>query len=53
MPPAFWGRLASKYGTKFYWQAAGEDAAVEATVNAIDTCLREPISRGQCSTVQE
>lgn len=51
VPRNFWTRLANKYGTKFYWQNAGEEAAIEATVNAIDACLREPQGRGQCATI--
>lgn len=32
-------------------QNNGEEAAIEAAVNAINACLREPIGRGQCNTI--
>jgi hypothetical protein len=32
-------------------QNNGEEAAIEAAVNAINACLREPMGRGQCSTI--
>ncbi len=51
VPPNFWTRLAGKYGTKFYWQNNGEEAAIEAAVNAIAACLREPQGRGQCAKI--
>ena len=51
VPRNFWTRLAGKYGSKFYWQEKGEEAAIEAAVNAIDACVREPQGRGQCSTI--
>ena len=34
-------RVASKYGTKFYWQENGEEASISNAVSAIDSCLRE------------
>eukprot|EP00884_Botryococcus_braunii_P001185 jgi/Botrbrau1/11067/Bobra.0302s0009.1 len=52
VPRNFWTRLSGKYGTKFYWQDRGEEAAIKNAVSAIDTCLREPIGRGQCSLIQ-
>jgi hypothetical protein len=30
VPRSFWNRLAGKYGTKFYWQNNGEEAAIGA-----------------------
>ncbi len=51
VPRTFWTRLAGKYGTKFFWQNNGEEAAVEAAVNAINACMREPQGRGQCATI--
>ena len=36
VPPSFWTRLASKYGTKFYWQENGEEASISNAVSAID-----------------
>ena len=51
VPRNFWTRVAGKYGTKFYWQNNGEEAAIEAAVNAIDVCLREPVGVGQCTTL--
>jgi hypothetical protein len=48
----FWTRLASKFGTKFYWTENGEDVAIVNAVAAIDNCLREPISKLQCSTLR-
>ncbi len=52
VPRNFWSRLAGKYGAKSYWQNAGEEAAVEAAVAAIDKCVREPQGRGQCANIQ-
>ncbi|KAK9815943.1 hypothetical protein WJX72_012407 [[Myrmecia] bisecta] len=52
VPRTFWTRLAGKYGTKFYWQERGQEAAIVNAVSAIDTCVREPISRLQCSKIQ-
>ena len=51
VPPNFWTRLASKYGTKKYWQNNGEEAAIEAAVNAINACFREPQGVGQCRNI--
>lgn len=48
----FWGRLGSKYGTKFYWGDKGEGNAIVNAVSAIDFCAREPISKLQCSKIQ-
>ncbi len=48
----FWGRLGSKFGTKFYWQDKGEGSAIVNAVSAIDFCAREPISKLQCSRIQ-
>uniref|UniRef100_UPI004072FD42 TPM domain-containing protein n=1 Tax=Chlamydomonas reinhardtii TaxID=3055 RepID=UPI004072FD42 len=52
VPRSFWGRLAGKYGNKFYWQENGEAASILNAVSAIDTCLREEPGRFKCSTVQ-
>jgi hypothetical protein len=52
VPRSFWTRLAGKYGNKFYWQEKGEEAAIKNAVSAINTCLREPPGRFQCSKVQ-
>jgi hypothetical protein len=52
VPQSFWSRLAGKYGNKFYWQQEGEHAAIMNAVSAINTCLREPAGRFQCSKVQ-
>lgn len=49
---SFWGRLAGKYGNKFYWQENGEAQAILDAVSAIDTCLREPSGRAKCANVQ-
>ena len=51
VPRNFWTRVQSKYGTKFYWQNNGEEAAIEAAVGAVDKCLREPVGRGQCADI--
>ena len=45
-------RLASKYGTKFYWQENGEVASISNAVSAIDSCFREEPGRSKCSKVQ-
>ena len=45
-------RLASKYGTKFYWQENGEEASISNAVSAIDSCFREEPGRSKCSKVQ-
>lgn len=52
VPPSFWTRLASKYGTKFYWQENGEEASISNAVSAIDSCFREEPGRSKCSKVQ-
>jgi len=51
VPRAFWSRLAGKYGAKSFWQNAGEEAAVEKAVLAIDACLRAPNGRGPCVNI--
>jgi len=51
VPRNFWTRLANKYGVKKYWANAGEEAAIESAVNAINACLREPQGVGQCRTI--
>lgn len=51
-PQNFWSRLAGRFGTKFYWQDQGQDAAIVNAVAAIDNCIREPIGRGQCSAIR-
>lgn len=40
LPPAFWNRLQSKFGSIFYIRENGEDQAIIAAVNTIDQCLR-------------
>ncbi|PRW20953.1 thylakoid lumenal kDa chloroplastic [Chlorella sorokiniana] len=52
VPRSFWSRLAGRFGTKFYWQEKGTDVSIVNAVAAIDNCLREPISRNQCSTIR-
>jgi hypothetical protein len=52
VPPSFWTRLASKYGTKFYWQENGESASISNAVSAIDACFREDSGRNKCSKIQ-
>lgn len=52
VPRNFWTRLASKYGTKKYWQEKGEEAAIVNAVSAIDFCFREPVGRNQCAKIQ-
>lgn len=52
VPPSFWTRLASKYGTKFYWQENGEEASISNAVSAIDTCFREDQGRSKCAKIQ-
>jgi hypothetical protein len=34
---SFWGRLAGKYGNKFYWQNEGENIAIKNAVRNICT----------------
>jgi hypothetical protein len=53
VPSRFWSILAGKYGTKFYWQDNGQEAAVVNAVSAIDSCIREPQGKFKCSKVQE
>ncbi|XP_074268837.1 thylakoid lumenal 15.0 kDa protein 2, chloroplastic [Silene latifolia] len=53
VPRSFWSHLAGKYGNIFYWKEKGEDASVEAAVNAISYCLKEPIGPNNCSEVKE
>ncbi|GAB2300618.1 hypothetical protein Dimus_034652 [Dionaea muscipula] len=48
VPHSFWSRLAGKYGNVFYWKEKGEDASIEAAVNAIGYCLREPVGPNNC-----
>mmetsp|Transcript_35502 Transcript_35502/g.68059 ORF Transcript_35502/g.68059 Transcript_35502/m.68059 type:complete len:229 (+) Transcript_35502:75-761(+) len=52
VPPNFWTRLSSKFGTKKYWSTNGEDTSIMNSVYAIDKCLREPIAVGQCSDIR-
>lgn len=52
VPGRFWTQLQGKYGTKFYWTEAGEEASIVNAVSAIDTCLREPEGPKKCTTVQ-
>ena len=49
---SFWSRLAGKFGTKFYWRENGEERSIVNAVAAIDTCLREPVGKLQCSTIR-
>lgn len=51
IPRSFWTRLASRYGTKFYWRDAGEGTAIINAVGAIDMCAREEPGRAQCVTI--
>lgn len=41
-----------KFGTKKYWTTNGEDTSIVNTVSAIEACLREPISVGQCRDIK-
>jgi hypothetical protein len=41
-----------KFGTKKYWTTNGEDTSIVNTVSAIEACLREPISVGQCREIR-
>jgi len=52
VPPNFWTRLTSKFGTKKYWSTSGEDTAIVNSVAAIDSCLREPVGVGQCANIR-
>ncbi|XP_051114345.1 thylakoid lumenal 15.0 kDa protein 2, chloroplastic [Andrographis paniculata] len=52
IPRSFWSRLAGKYGNMFYWKEKGEDTSIESAVNAIATCLREPVGPNNCSDVK-
>ena len=52
VPPSFWTRLASKYGTKFYWQENGEEASISNAVSEIDSCFREDSGRNKCAKIQ-
>ncbi|KMT06237.1 hypothetical protein BVRB_7g161650 [Beta vulgaris subsp. vulgaris] len=52
IPRSFWSRLAGKYGNIFYWKEKGEDASIEAAVNAITYCLKEPVGPSNCSEVK-
>ena len=40
LPPAFWNRLRSKYGSIFYLREHGDDEAIIATIDTIETCIR-------------
>ncbi|TFJ80629.1 hypothetical protein NSK_008055 [Nannochloropsis salina CCMP1776] len=40
LPPAFWNRLRSQFGSIFYLRSHGDDEAIIATINTIDTCIR-------------
>ena len=48
----FWSRLAGRFGTKFFWQEQGQDAAIVNAVAAIDNCVREPMGRLQCASIR-
>ncbi len=45
----FWNRLASKYGTKKYWQERGEEASI---VNAVSLLNLSIAITQPCSTFQ-
>ncbi|CAN6486919.1 unnamed protein product [Victoria cruziana] len=51
VPHNFWSRVAGKYGNMFYWKEKGEDAAIEAAVASISSCLTEPNSTN-CNETQ-
>ncbi|KAL2607603.1 hypothetical protein R1flu_026176 [Riccia fluitans] len=51
VPRSFWSRLAGKYGNIFFWREKGEDASIEAAVEAIGVCLREPAGPRACSEI--
>eukprot|EP00624_Nannochloropsis_granulata_P006663 evm.model.NODE_50221_length_32065_cov_17.487698.3 len=40
LPPAFWNRVRSRFGSIFYLRSHGDDEAIIATINTIDTCIR-------------
>eukprot|EP00976_Prorocentrum_cordatum_P062773 1176844-Prorocentrum_minimum.AAC.1 len=46
------GIRSRKFGTKKYWTENGEDVSIVNTVFAIDNCLREPMSVGQCRDIR-
>ncbi|KAG6552286.1 hypothetical protein Mapa_006139 [Marchantia paleacea] len=52
VPRSFWSRLAGKYGNIFFWREQGEDASIEAAVQAIGECLREPAGPRACSEIK-
>ncbi|BBN18260.1 hypothetical protein MPTK1_8g01080 [Marchantia polymorpha subsp. ruderalis] len=52
VPRSFWSRLAGKYGNIFFWREQGEDASIEAAVEAIGECLREPAGPRACSEIK-
>lgn len=37
---AFWNRVRSRFGSIFYLRSHGDDEAIIATINTIDTCIR-------------
>ena len=51
VPRTFWTKLASRYGTSFYWKENGEGASILNTVAAIDSCFREEPGKGKCASV--
>jgi len=51
VPRSFWTKLASRYGTKFYWQENGEGVSILNTVAAIDSCFREEPGAKKCTSV--
>ncbi|EPS58490.1 hypothetical protein M569_16322, partial [Genlisea aurea] len=52
IPRSFWSRLAGKYGNMFYWKEKGEDVSIEAAVEAIAACSREPLNTTKCSEIK-
>ena len=52
IPRNFWSKVAGKFGNKFYWSDQGPDRAIINSVNAIDSCVREPEGRFKCTKLQ-
>merc|ERR1712176_354782 len=52
VPRSFWSKVAGKYGNKFFWQNEGPEAAIMSSVDAIETCLREPEGRLKCARLE-
>jgi len=47
MPRIFWVELQTRFGNQFYVRDNGEDGAILASINAVETCL----DRGGCEVV--